>query len=85
MGEAFPQLILAIVFTLNNYEFLFETDIYGLYSSLSFVSILFSAGTVFYGLFSGLPLFYKTFNEEDAQNIRVMVINEETKKNGDPC
>ena len=80
MGEAFPQLILAIVFTISNYEFLFETDTYGLYSSISFASILFSAGTVFYVLFSGFPLFYKTFNEQDGLNIGVIVINEETKK-----
>ena len=80
MGEAFPQLILATVFTINNYEFLFETDVHGLYSSISFASILFSAGTVFYGLLSGLPLFYRTFNDEDDLNIGVIIINKEAKK-----
>ena len=59
LGEALPQLILAVLFTANNYAYLLENDVYlGIPVPVSLISIIFSVGTLTNGLFTGLTTFY---------------------------
>ena len=60
LGEALPQLILNIVFMLNNHEFLLNNQtIFGINElSISLTSMIFSLGSVAYGLYSTLPALY---------------------------
>ena len=60
LGEALPQLILNIVFMLNNHEFLLNNQTFlGMNElSISLTSMIFSLGSVTYGLYSTLPAFY---------------------------
>ena len=61
LGEALPQLILNILFMLNNHEFFFQDNqaFLGINEfSISITSIFFSLGSVAYGLHSTLPALY---------------------------
>ena len=60
LGEALPQLILAIVFTSNNFPFLSETQTYfgANEFTISLVSMIFSAGSLCFGLCTGIPEMY---------------------------
>ena len=55
LGEALPQLVLAIIFTANNYPYLSESQTYFGVSevTISLVSMIFSAGSLIIGLFTG--------------------------------
>lgn len=57
LGEALPQLILAIIFTSNNLPYLSENQTYFGISecSISLVSMIFSAGSLCFGLYTGIP------------------------------
>lgn len=61
LGEALPQLTLAIIFTANNYPFLSETQSYFGVTELtiSLVSMLFSTGSLCFGLYNDSPRLYK--------------------------
>ena len=60
LGEACPQLVLAVVFAIHNYPFLVDHDTYfGIQIPVTIVSIVFSLGSLIIGLVSGLPGFYE--------------------------
>ena len=60
LGEALPQLILNIVFMINNHEFLLNNQTFlGINEiSISLTSMIFSLGSVACGLYSTLPALY---------------------------
>ena len=60
LGEALPQLILNIVFMLNNHEFLINNQTFvGINElTISLTSMIFSLGSVTYGLYGTLPAQY---------------------------
>ena len=59
IGEAIPQLILAIVFMSNNYEFMQESEtLFGFKEfEVTLVSIIFSLGSIVMGLYSAITAF----------------------------
>ena len=61
LGEAFPQLVLAVVFTSNNFPFLAESVTYfGVNEfTISLVSMIFSAGSLCFGLYTGIPEMFR--------------------------
>ena len=65
LGEALPRLILVIIFTSNNYPFLSETKrFFGINElTISLVSMIFSAGSLFFGIYTGIPPLYKEVTE----------------------
>ena len=55
VGEAVPQLILAVVYAANNYSYLLEHDDYlGIGIPVTIISCIFSAGSIAMGLISGI-------------------------------
>ena len=55
LGEAIPQLILAIVYAANNYPYLLEHDDYfGIGIPVTIISCIFSAGSIVWGLKSAV-------------------------------
>ena len=55
VGEAVPQLILAVVYAANNYPYLLEQDDYlGIGIPVTIISCIFSAGSIVMGLISAI-------------------------------
>ena len=53
VGEALPQLIIALLFLINNYTFVYEQEKYlGINVPLTVISIIFSSGSLACGLYS---------------------------------
>lgn len=65
LGEALPQLILALIFTANNWPFLLKNDVLyqGFPVPVSIISIVFSSGSLMIGLYPLLrPCFFCFWN-----------------------
>ena len=64
IGEAIPQLLLSIVFMVNNYEFMIdaETFIGAKEFEVTLMSMIFSIGSIAMGLFSGIPIIIDILN-----------------------
>ena len=63
IGEAVPQLILSIVFTANNHEFMIDTETFigAKEFEVTLTSMVFSIGSIIMGLYSGIPFFIYIF------------------------
>ena len=64
IGEAFPQLVLAIVFTANNYDFMSRTTttLVGLKEfDATLISIIFSFGSIGMGLYSAITVYIENW------------------------
>ena len=62
IGEALPQIVLAIIFAANNYAFLSKNDlVFGIPIPTTLVSILFSFGSLMMGLYNGYNVCYQIF------------------------
>ena len=64
VGEALPQLLLSIVFMVNNYDFMMQTDtMIGVNEfTVTLISIMFSIGSISMGLHAAIPMFIDSFS-----------------------
>ena len=61
-GEALPQLILSVLFAVNNYHFLLDHDtLLDIKIPVTVVSIIFSTGSLIFGLVTGFKSCYEGF------------------------
>ena len=64
IGEALPQLLLSIVFMVNNYDFMTQTDtMIGVNEfTVTLISTMFSIGSIAMGLYAAIPMFIDSFS-----------------------
>ena len=68
IGEALPQLILSVIFLVNNYPFLLAFDtLFGIPIPISLVSAIFSCGSLCMGIYSSCKAWCED-NDEDLNN-----------------
>lgn len=65
IGEALPQIILAVVFSSNNFPFLVAKDIIIPYVPTTLISIIFSCGSLCMGMYTGIKSCLEEINDDD--------------------